>query len=616
MIKRTPSLLGYVTLTVLPLGLILLSSLWMIGNSNLTKTVETEIKRNVIKLGEQISVRIEERLDGLEKFTETVAMNSLVVNGLIDVDGRSSYLPAFFRSLESPSSSKVDFWMVDYKGREIARNHLELLVPSPEITDLESSTFMINEGEIIISQPIRYQGNVEGALIAQFPSEAFSELFDVTGPNFRLGIRNSDEKLIYSSADDLRLALSSEPTEMGINWIINRIYLADRGLTLLVAQPRAEAFAALDTVKSAQLIALVSYQTLALFLVLLTAFILIRRLKRFSNEIANVSAIGHLDHRLSTDGPKEIRNLAQAFNSMFDRLAESAKATDQLNRELREAQKLEAIGQLAGGIAHEINTPSQYIGDNLRFISSAHEKILGILRVVASLAEKQLAEGELKSELEELEQEIENIDLEFLNEELPQATSEAIFGVEQISTIVLAMKEFSHPGTKEKTAVDVNRAIENTLTISRNNWKHVAQVKTEFDPKISSLFCLPGELNQVYLNLIVNASHAIEEAGIGPDVGMIEVKTMAHPKAVEITISDNGVGMSEEVRSRIFEPFYTTKEVGKGTGQGLAIAHDIITRKHGGRIAVTSEEGVGTTFSICLPFEEVSTLPNTGADAV
>jgi signal transduction histidine kinase len=394
------------------------------------------------------------------------------------------------------------------------------------------------------------------------------------------------------------------------NWIFYRSELSDRGLSLVVARPSKEAFAALETVKSTQLMALGSYLVLALILVLLTAYILIKPLKKFSDKIASVDAIGQLDRKLSTDGPREIGNLAHAFNGMFERLADSAKETEQLNRELREAQKLEAVGQLAGGIAHEINTPSQYIGDNLKFISSAQGKMLGILEMAASLAEKQTDEEGLRSQLKILAQEIENVNLEFLNEELPQATSEAVSGVEQISRIVLAMKEFSHPGTKEKTAVDVNRAIENTLTISRNSWKHVAELKTEFDPKLPSVLCLPGELNQVYLNLIVNAAHAIEESGKDPESGRIEVKTKAHPSAVEILVSDNGSGMNEDVRARIFEPFYTTKGVGKGTGQGLAIAHDIIVKKHGGRIGVNSKEGEGTTFSICLPFEEGGSLPN------
>lgn len=610
MIKRGLSLFSYAVWTVLPLGLILLGSLWLIGNVNLTKTVEAEIKQNVRELGEQINVRIQERLDGLVKFTKTVTKNSLVINGLIDVEGRSGYLAAFFRSLEAPSSSNADFWMVDYKGREVAKSHQGLAAPQLVGASIEKPTFKIDEHEIVVSQPIYYQGGAEGALIARFPSEAFAELFDITGQNFRLGIENEDGTLIYTSAEDLRSVLASNSAALDANWILYRNQLADRGLSLVVARPSKEAYAALETVKSAQLTALASYLALALLLVLLTAYILIKPLKRFSEKIASVNVIGHLDYKLSTDGPREIGNLALAFNGMFERLAESVKEAEQLNRDLREAQKLEAVGQLAGGIAHEINTPSQYIGDNLKFIQNAQKRILGILKMAASIIEKQLADEDLKSELKKLEQEIENVDLAFLSDELPQATSEAISGVGQISRIVLAMKEFSHPGSKEKSAVDINRAIENTLTISRNTWKHVADVKMDLDPELPTVLCLVGELNQVYLNLIVNATHAIEEAGKSPDLGSIEVKTRPLPAAVEITISDNGIGMNEKVRTRIFEPFYTTKGVGKGTGQGLAIAHDIVVNKHGGHISVKSEEGKGTTFSICLPLQEEGALPD------
>ncbi len=610
MSKRNFSLFSYAVWSVLPLGLILLGSLWLIGNLNLTKTVEAEIKQNAKELGEQITVRVQERLDGLMKFTNSVTKNSLVINGLIDVEGRSSYLAAFFRSLEAPSSSNAFFWLVDYKGREVAKSHQGLALPQLDGANIEKPIFKIDKAEIVISQPIYYQGSQEGALVARFPSKSFAEIFDIASQSFRVGIEQDDGTLIYASAEGLQDVLDLRPAELEANWIFYRNRLADQNLSLVVARPSKDAYTALETIKSTQFVALFLYLLLALLLVILTAYMLIKPLKRFSGEITTISAIGHLGFKLSTEGPREIANLAQSFNGMFDRLADSVKETEELNRELREAQQLEAVGQLAGGIAHEINTPAQYIGDNLKFINSAHEKMLGILAKVAYLVETQLDHHKLKAELIKLEQEIENIDLDFLSDELPQATSEAISGVEQISSIVLAMKEFSHPGTKEKTAVDVNRAIENTLKISKNTWKHVADVTTKYDPKLPTVMCLPGELNQVYLNLIVNAAAAIEEADRGPKDGHIEVVTTAHPTVVEIAISDNGIGMSEKVRSRIFEPFYTTKGVGKGTGQGLAIVHDIVVSKHGGCISVKSEEGKGTTFSICLPLQEEGALPN------
>ena len=171
-----------------------------------------------------------------------------------------------------------------------------------------------------------------------------------------------------------------------------------------------------------------------------------------------------------------------------------------------------------------------------------------------------------------------------------------------MARIVLAMKEFSHPGDREKSQVDLNRAIENTLAVSKNEWKHVAEIRRDLDDELPPVLCLPGEMNQVLLNLVVNAAHAIE-ATRASGKGHIDIATRRHGGAVTISVADNGTGMSEQVRERIFDPFFTTKGVGKGTGQGLAICRDVVVTKHGGRIAVDTEPGRGTTFTITLPID-------------
>jgi signal transduction histidine kinase len=167
------------------------------------------------------------------------------------------------------------------------------------------------------------------------------------------------------------------------------------------------------------------------------------------------------------------------------------------------------------------------------------------------------------------------------------------------------MKEFSHPGVKEKTALDINDAIEHTLTVSRNEWKYVAEVEIDLDPELPKIICLPGEINQVFLNLIVNAAQAIasENENGKNGRGIIRVQTKRDGSWVEIRVSDTGPGIPDHVKPHIFEPFFTTKDVGKGTGQGLAIAYDVIERKHGGTITFETEIGKGTTFIISLPTE-------------
>jgi signal transduction histidine kinase len=163
------------------------------------------------------------------------------------------------------------------------------------------------------------------------------------------------------------------------------------------------------------------------------------------------------------------------------------------------------------------------------------------------------------------------------------------------------MKEFAHPGLEEMTSVDINRAIRNTISVARNEWKHVAEVSSEFDPDLPWVTCVPGALNQVLLNIFVNAAHAIGEVSGRTKKGAITVVTRRDGDWAEIRIGDTGAGIPEEIRQRIFDPFFTTKQPGKGTGQGLASAHYIVVKKHHGTIAVESEVGIGTTFIIRLP---------------
>jgi len=194
-------------------------------------------------------------------------------------------------------------------------------------------------------------------------------------------------------------------------------------------------------------------------------------------------------------------------------------------------------------------------------------------------------------------------DVDYLLAEVPSAIDQARDGTERISKIVRAMKEFSHPGGKEKCAVDINHAISTTITVARNEWKYVADVVTQFDPSLVPVSCLAGEFNQVMLNLIVNAAQAIaaSTAGTNGAKGTITISTTQLPDAVRIAIHDTGTGIPEHIRSRVFEPFFTTKPVGQGTGQGLALAHTVIVQRHKGQIWFESEAGTGTTFFVQLP---------------
>jgi two-component system NtrC family sensor kinase len=252
-----------------------------------------------------------------------------------------------------------------------------------------------------------------------------------------------------------------------------------------------------------------------------------------------------------------------------------------------QAQKLESIGQLAAGIAHEINTPIQYIGDNAKFLEDAFRDLVGLVGTEEATG--------LKST---------DVDVEYLKEEIPKAIEQLLQGVDHVAGIVRAMKEFSHPGPADKQPVDINHAIGCTALICKNEWKYVANLTTDLDPDLPLVPCLAGEFNQVILNLIVNAAHAIADVVLQTGKkGTIHISTRRNGEWSEIRVSDTGSGIPEAIQSRIFDPFFTTKEVGKGTGQGLAIAHTVVVQKHGGRIGFESQTGAGTTFVIQIPLE-------------
>jgi signal transduction histidine kinase len=299
----------------------------------------------------------------------------------------------------------------------------------------------------------------------------------------------------------------------------------------------------------------------------------------------------------------------------YEGMCEDVTERNLLRAQLLQAQKLESVGQLAAGIAHEINTPTQYIGDNVRFMKDAFLDLRSLLAHYERLLLLAKSNTLTTESIHEIEEAVRSADAGYLLEEIPKAVEQTLEGVTRVSTIVSAMKEFSHPGTKEKIPLDLNHAIDSTITVSRNEWKYVAELETDFDPALPLINCLPGELSQVILNLIVNAAHAIadvvREGGL--EKGKITVQTKTLTDWAEILIHDTGAGIPEEIRTRIFDPFFTTKGIGKGTGQGLAIARSVVVDKHGGTIHFETEMGRGTTFIIRLPRNDKSLSPKQAA---
>ncbi|MEZ4652127.1 MAG: ATP-binding protein [Candidatus Eisenbacteria bacterium] len=293
----------------------------------------------------------------------------------------------------------------------------------------------------------------------------------------------------------------------------------------------------------------------------------------------------------------EVAGAVVTFNDVTEQL--------RLETQLLQAQKLESIGQLAAGIAHEINTPTQYLTDNIYFLRDSFQSLREFVdscRVSESPEEPRVAEG-AENAASGTTAPVPDADIDFLLTEIPLAIDQSLEGLSRVSTIVRAMKEFSHPGTHEKVPVDLNQAIRNTVTVSRNEWKYVATLDLDLDPELPLVPCYVVDLNQVFLNLIVNAAHALETRGKGARdaMGHIRVTSRSADGWAEIQVADDGCGIPAHQLGKIFDPFFTTKAVGKGTGQGLAIAHSVVVSKHEGTIDVRSEVGRGTTYTVRIP---------------
>jgi signal transduction histidine kinase len=274
-----------------------------------------------------------------------------------------------------------------------------------------------------------------------------------------------------------------------------------------------------------------------------------------------------------------------------------------LRNKLLQAQRLESIGELAAGVAHEINTPMQYLNDNLSYLSDCTRAMFDLLEAYESKLSPDggaRAWEERKAEIEAFRQQCH---FDYMCEQVPQAVSESMEGIQRVISIVRAMKEFAHPGTIQKVSTDINQALRTTATISKNRWKYCADLVLDLSDDLPDVKTLPSEINQVLLNLVVNAGDAIasklgDEAG---GKGTITVRTYAEDEHVVIAVQDTGCGIPEGIQHRVYDMFFTTKEVGKGTGQGLAISHNIVVKKHGGQLDFETVPGEGTTFYVRLP---------------
>ena len=415
--------------------------------------------------------------------------------------------------------------------------------------------------------------------------------FDIDHPNcdasFEQLIENSSKLFILKSIEDPRFMLRAQlhvscdqknVTFLGSPWLTDLSLLSELGLKMSDFPLHSPV---------SDFLMLVQAQRVSL-----------EDSKRLSDELSLLNK--ELEARVERRTQALERQAAELLESKTQ-LEHEMSERQRVEVELRHAQKLEAVGQMSAGIAHEINTPIQLVGDSLKFLNEAFSD----LNKIASMSKNCLPtlgnHVEAKEVHDVLAEAIEDADIEYLDERVPKALERARNGVERVSNIVKAMKDFSHPDEREMTIADLNSAIESTLVVSANEYKYSATLKKELQ-ELPPVLCHLGDINQVILNLIVNAAHAIVELhGSSVDEGLITIKSWSTEENIMISIADNGSGIPESVQDRIFDPFFTTKEVGKGTGQGLSISHRIIVENHGGQIFFETEDDVGTTFFIKLP---------------
>lgn len=333
-----------------------------------------------------------------------------------------------------------------------------------------------------------------------------------------------------------------------------------------------------------------------------TIEVLIQKLENRAN--GDPSAFALLEQNIALENvvSRKTRELDRERQQLQDALTELRTT----QARLVQSQKMEAIGQLAAGVAHEINTPVQYVSDNVSFLRSGFDTLLGVVdQYIALLSEAQAAP--LSAErIEAAAAAVKAARLDYLRRNVPDAFEESSEGLNRVATIVTAMKRFSHPSGEDMEPADLADIVTTTVVVARNEWKYVAELETSFDERLGKVPCFRDEISQVVLNLVVNAAHAIGELVVNNpgSKGRILVSTHLAGELAEIRVADTGGGIPEAIQRSVFDPFFTTKPVGKGTGQGLSMAYSTIVDKHHGRLYFESVAGQGTTFFIQLPLTQ------------
>lgn len=598
---QTKSLFSYTLMFVIPLGTAALVMIWLLNDNLLMSSVKDEINRRINDTAKHQAIRLDAKLAASREFAKTLASYELLLNGLSDGERQVPYLSEFFKSLRISGSPNARITLVDSHGHAIVSNSEQPTVGFP-LKELTSGLFSSSMGVRLV-EPVYSANVVKGAVVIEYDAVEFAQLLDIANADDEFFALSAHNRVLYSSAPSLIAPGNRDADVQQDGWLKGSYPLSFQGVTLIFSASAEREFKALKSIRTLEVSIFVAWLVIMIVLIVGVMKLASRRVKRFSNDVVSVNGLTCESQKLLVDTPQEMGQLAAVVNQMQDQLNQASEKEKALRRELCKAQKLESIGQLARGIAHEINTPCHYINDNLNFLVEAQQKLIVIVKEFLTLNEIPSGSRRFRDQQKRLDVLMQQYCLDYLLKEIPAASKESLIGIGEVSRIVEAMNEISYPGTSEKSVVDLNSVLQNGITVSRSLWKYVAKVVTDFDPNLPHVACFPEQVNQVFVNIIINAAHAIEQTGDSANPGLINVSTRAEGDQVLIRIADNGCGIAVLIREQVFSPFFTTKEFGKGTGQGLAIARDIIVNKHGGKLYFDAQPDRGTIFTIELPLQ-------------
>ena len=440
-------------------------------------------------------------------------------------------------------------------------------------------------------------------LVICYASHLFPKLYGTTDPSDLLLVINSQEKVIYSSQRTFISPGSKiEPAKLH-GWQQAESPMLIPGFKILVASDKVEGHS-LPTLSSPKnLMGLAAALLFSCGIAYGSATLFSRRLRKISRQLAPPYLLSEQQEVAAENYPSELSEFEQQHQILMDQLQSTARYQQSLEHALQQAHQLKLLGQKAGGIMHEINTPSQYISDNLRFLAEAQPKLIALLQQLLTLNNAPNIPGTPDTNItrERIQELSVEIDLDYLLREIPVATEQSLSGINQIGQIATSIKSFVHPDDRQRKAAELDKLLDGAITICRSSWRYSAELTTHYGEQLPLLFCSPSRLQQVVINLIVNAAQAVEHYRGDRMKGLIHISTLYRDQTIQIRVTDNGGGISESIQHRIFSPFVTTKAVGEGTGLGLSISRAIIEQEHRGLLYFETEPGHGTTFIIELP---------------